>query len=106
MNIGINRHCKSCKENEKGDGTNVKNILLIKFVTKFGIKSSETLQYTQGNMNVCQLRKVQRYHANICANGLTMAVGRLTYVLIKGITSAPLLGAVTMRTSLVSRRMV
>jgi hypothetical protein len=37
---------------------------------------------------------------------LTMAVGRFTYVLMNGITSAPLFGAVTMSTSFVSRRIV
>jgi hypothetical protein len=44
MHIGIDRYGKSCKENEEGNGANIKHILLIKFVTKFGIKCSETLQ--------------------------------------------------------------
>jgi hypothetical protein len=37
---------------------------------------------------------------------LTIAVGRFTYVLMNGMTSAPLPGAVTMRTSLVSLKIV
>ena len=37
---------------------------------------------------------------------LTMAAGKLTYVLMNGITSAPLFGAVTIKTSLVSRKIV